>query len=92
MLHAIGIDMSSSSVWRASKPIDRALRRRLSREFHPVVMENLSQLICALESLGRVVILQLDTDISFGMGVIDSPDPELHMLAETLSVDVSFVE
>jgi len=92
MLRAIGIDMSTSSVWRASEPIDRALRQRLSVEFHPVVMENLGRLICALESLGWVVILQLDTDISFGIGVIDSLNPGLHTLADMLSVDVSFVE
>jgi DNA-directed RNA polymerase subunit RPC12/RpoP len=92
MLRAIGIRMSTSSVWRASESIDRGVRKRVSKGFRPVVIDDIDQVVSTLESLGRVVILQLDSELSFGMGIVNASNSDLKIIAETLSVGVYFVE
>jgi DNA-directed RNA polymerase subunit RPC12/RpoP len=91
LMKLMGVQMSTSSVWRASHAVDRTLRRRLSTKFHPCVINDLGWMVRVLAPLGRVVILKFATALSFLVGVTDAPEPELHILAEMLGVHVDFV-
>lgn len=86
-----GVQMSMSSVWRASDAVDRTLRRRLSTKFYPCISDDLDGMVCALEPLGRVVVLRFAKDLSLIVGVIDSLELELQTLAQMLEVDIDFV-
>lgn len=90
ILGVVGIRMSTSSIWRASQPIDRDLRKRLSSCFLPVIGCNPAWMINAFEPFGMVVILILDTDRRIGVGITEASRSELNALAETLGIEVSF--
>lgn len=92
LMRMLGLYMSQSSIWRASEPVDRSLRRRLREGFHPFVTDSLDGTVQTVEVLGSMVILEFSTDISVGVGVIDASAPELRALAGALAVDISFIE